>query len=138
MKSNVMPMLSMTILGFALVSCQKQETPLETREDVAEAQRAAADTYADNAGQIAGAAQDSSAQVQDVAADAMEGDANAAYRVAIAKAEADMMVAKETCDGLPVEQQTACAAAAESSFEAAQAQARSSKEADKAAADAMP
>lgn len=127
----------------AISACNRQETPSETRKDVAEAQREgnqevaeqtadARSEAAENREDIAKA--DDSAEVREARSDAMKENADANQDVADAKAKADYEVAKEKCESLPAAQQDGCKNAAEATYDAAKARAEQSKDATKDAA----
>ena len=127
----------------AISACNRQETPSETRKDVAEAQREgnqevaeeaanAATVAAENREDIVGA--DDAAEVREARSDAMKDNADANEDVADAKAKADYDIEKQKCDALPSEQQGACNDAAEAAYDAAKARAEQTKDATKDAA----
>ncbi len=127
----------------AMSACNRQETPSETQEDVAKAQREgnqdvaeeaanAATVAAKNREDIVGA--DDAAEVREARSDAMKDNADTTQDVADAKAKAEYDVAKQKCDGLPSAQQSACNDAAEAAYDAVKARAEQTKDATKDAA----
>ena len=145
--NNVTRTLLALSCALALSACNKQETPAETTADVNEAKvEAQADVTAAASDAIGTAAQGSQdiadasgnkADVNDAAANAMDNNASARYDVEIAKADGDLKVSKQKCDGLAANMQDACKKTAEAAYDTAKAAAITQRDAKEASADAM-
>jgi cytochrome P450 len=95
-----------------VTACSKQETAAETNADVAKAQQDKSEDVSeavkDRAEVVADTAADAASRDPDDRGDAMEDRAEAAYNVAMAKADGDRKIAKQACDAMPAASQSSC------------------------------
>ncbi len=139
MKNSITALLALSC-ALALGACDREESAEETRHDVAaagaeagadvaKAAREAAESAADAAEDVSAAAADSADQLAEASAEANEQTAVARYELEVAKAEADLKIAKEICDGRPADVRDACDLEAETAFEAAKTRALAERDA---------
>jgi hypothetical protein len=146
---NSLTALPVLVCVLAFSACKREESAEETRRDVAvanaeasadvaEAARDAAERAADAAENLSQAAEDGAEKITEASAEANEETAAARYVLAVAKAEAELKVAKEVCDGRPADVREACKLEAESAFEAEKTRALAERDAVKEEAAAKP
>lgn len=144
---NSLTALPVLVCVLAFTACKREESAEETQRDVAvanaeasadvaEAARDAAERAADAAENLSRAAEDGAEEITEASAEANEETAAARYVLAVAKAEAELKVAKEVCEGRPADVRDACMMEAESAFEAEKTRALAERDAvkDEAAA----
>ncbi|MEO8011207.1 MAG: hypothetical protein ABI650_06140 [Dokdonella sp.] len=109
----------------------------EARSEVATADANANEKINDATSEAMDTAREAGKDVANVEANTIETQAKAAYDVDIAKADADLKIAKERCETLPSGQSGPCKDQADSGYDAAKASAkRALDDANTAAADA--
>ena len=140
------PALLVLSITLALSACNTQESPEEVNEDVSAAQADAQEDVSDAAHDAAVTAADANADVVaadpgeekvDARADATEDNAQAQYDLAVTRAEGERKIAKEQCDALPSDQQSACNKTADAAFDTAKAAAQTRRDAAEAVAEGM-
>ena len=106
-------LITLGVLSAAVVGCNRQETPAQTRADVSEAQREGASDVAD--------------ERREASKDMNKSDeamAEGRREVALAKAKAAHDVAIERCEAMTGEPRTTCKKRADDTLERAESQAK--------------
>jgi len=114
---------AMALIGATFIGCNKAEKSADVQQDVAAAQETRSENIAEASRE---GAQEINSQQQDVNAarrDVSEAASDRNYAVAIAKAEGDYKVAKETCEALAGDAQRNCKDQAEAILKSAKSSA---------------
>jgi hypothetical protein len=127
--------LAACALMVAVSACQRAESPSEVAADVAEAQadrqESIADARMDEQRVRSDTAQEIVAGDPDDRGDAIEDRAEARYDTAIAAASGDLEVARQGCESLTGDAQTACKRSADAAYEEKRADAMVQLEAER-------